>query len=214
MIQFFVVMNSAIGFTSALRSLPFGMASLLSFGALVGTLQPIAYASPAKAAASQGAHFDSLVGTVQVLNGVVGRRVRLQVSKNSKKQTFVLLGTAADELAHVHGMVVEIVGSMQKVQQDGRDFQVMRYRIIDIGTGARPLVGTLINVLGDFALRDGEGTPIPLSVSPRTARRLSRLVGAKVWIYGKRLLSGEIKVSRYGVLRRPPPQSSSSEKSE
>ncbi|MEM6733109.1 MAG: hypothetical protein AAF658_16245, partial [Myxococcota bacterium] len=56
---------------------------------------------------------------------------------------------------------------------------------------------------GRFALRDGDGDAIPLSLRSGSKRRLSRMNGAKVWVFGKQSVSGEYQVRRYGVLKEP-----------
>lgn len=145
-----------------------------------------------------------VVGKVRVVGSSVNRRVHLVVAGTAghPASTLVLLGTTVPEIRRLHGFVVEVIGVPgQQTGNSAPSFVVQRYRIIDIGNGSRPLVGTLVHLGGRFALRDGDRAPIPLSVSPRLVRRLNAAIGAKVWVYGKVLLSGEIKLARYGVLK-------------
>jgi hypothetical protein len=110
----------------------------------------------------------------------------------------LLQGDLAAELAHVASCKVEVVGVMSDAA-----FVVRDYRIIDVGDGARPLVGALLLTgSGRLALRDGEGGVISLSVPPQTQAKMHHDVGSKVWIYGNKLLSGELRVSRYGILHK------------
>ena len=122
------------------------------------------------------------------------------VSIAADSGTFELEGDLAAEIGRLQGARVEVVGTLDG---DGKRLRLDLYRILDVG-GARPLMGFLIEVADGLALKDGEGTPIPLSLQPRTLERLREVVGAKVWVAGKKLVSGELKVQRYGVLRDPP----------
>ncbi|MCK5687915.1 hypothetical protein KAI87_01535, partial [Myxococcota bacterium] len=71
--------------------------------------------------------------------------------------------------------------------------------------GRKPIVGWVVPA-GDsmLALRDGDGEPILLNLSPRAIRHLKSRLGAKIWVAGKSLVSGQYKVQRYGILRDPP----------
>jgi hypothetical protein len=111
-----------------------------------------------------------------------------------------LRGDLAAEVGRLQSAKVEVVGTLDV---EGKRLTVSLYRILDVG-GTRPLVGTLIEVADGLALKDGEGTPIPLSLQPRTLERLREAVGAKLWVAGKKLLSGQLQVQRYGILRDPP----------
>ncbi|MEL6544895.1 MAG: hypothetical protein AAFQ82_09725, partial [Myxococcota bacterium] len=110
-----------------------------------------------------------------------------------------LAGELTDEIKRLATFQVSVTG-----RSDGSVFQVLDYAIDDIGGGAKPVVGMLLKTTeGNFALRDGDGDAIALSLRPMSKRRLSRKNGAKVWVFGKQLVSGEYKVQRYGVLREP-----------
>ncbi len=53
-------------------------------------------------------------------------------------------------------------------------------------------------------LRDGDGDAIPLNLGPKTLQKLQAFTGGKVWVAGSKLISGELKVAKYGILRKPP----------
>ena len=162
---------------------------------------------------------DSLLGEVRVVGPSLGRSVMLHVSDanrvrdasrtgdanqvtdaNRRAADVVLLGDLVGEVAHLQSFQVEVLG---RAQSDG--FRVDAYRIIDIGHGARPLVGTVTEVAGALALTAiDDGTPIPLSAAASTKARLLSQVGAKVWVFGSKLLTGEMQVARYGILRAAP----------
>ena len=144
---------------------------------------------------------DSLVGKVRVAGSSRHRVVSVVVAG----EPVPLVGSAVEEIARLHSVQVEVLG-----ERAGKDFTVAEYRILDVGGGARPVVGTLVPAAGGLGLQTGDGAPIPLSIAPRTLRRLEPKTGAKVWIYGKSLVSGQLQVVRYGILREAatslPPQ--------
>lgn len=112
-----------------------------------------------------------------------------------------LVGELASELRRLQSATIEAVGDVR----EGGALEVKDYRIVDLGGGVRPLVGLLARgPSGSMQLVDGEGEPISLSVSAAMVARLADKVGAKVWVHGKTLVSGELQVQRYGILRDPP----------
>jgi hypothetical protein len=138
---------------------------------------------------------DTLIGNIRVVKGAP---THLDVLLINDAKSILLQGDLAAELAHVASCKVEVVGVMSDAA-----FVVRDYRIIDVGDGARPLVGALLLTgSGRLALRDGEGGVISLSVPPQTQAKMHHDVGSKVWIYGNKLLSGELRVSRYGILHK------------
>ena len=140
----------------------------------------------------------SLVGKVRVRGGGPRATAHL-VAKTTEVR---LQGSMLGELIRLQAAQVEVLGERQK-----QSFVVKAYRILDVGGGRKPLVGEVAETTQGLALRDGEGEAIPLSLPPRSKARLMAAVGAKIWIYGKRLVSGELKVLRYGVLKDAPPAS-------
>jgi hypothetical protein len=150
--------------------------------ALVGASEPEAYTGIVRVSAQAGAPAVSLVV--------------------DNTEVFALRGELADEVAKLQGARVEVIGT-----RDETRFVVRNYHIVDLGGGVRPtLVGSLVaNGDGDVALSDGPGTPIPLAASPKLKRRLLPLIGGKVWVIGEKLVSGELKVTRFGVLSEPKP---------
>ncbi len=139
-------------------------------------------------------------GDVESLSGkvrVTGTGHRPTVSLKGDTVETRLAGELTAELQRLATFRVTVTG-----RPDGSVFRVMEYAIDDIGGGAKPVVGTLVKAEeGNYALRDGDGDAIPLSLRPMSKRRLSRKAGAKVWVFGKQLVSGEYAVKRYGVLR-------------
>jgi hypothetical protein len=151
---------------------------------------------------------ESVVGTVRVHRGVSGPEVALM---GEDGKVLKLSGELAREVAELQSFKVEAIG----VRQDD-DLTLAGYVIIDVGGGQKPMVGTLVEIDdGRFALRDGTGDPIPLSISPKSKLRLAKKGGAKVWVVGEKLLSGELKVTRYGIVKEPvsaPPEPAPSSK--
>jgi hypothetical protein len=135
-------------------------------------------------------------GSIQVGRGVTEPVVWLIAKDNGN--SLRLSGDAIQELRNLQSAKVELLG----LTTDG-GFVVQSYRIIEVAGGARPLaVGTLVHTgEAGLALGTDEGAPIPLNASSRLRAALSTIIGAKLWIVGDRLLSGEMKVTRYGVLR-------------
>ena len=137
----------------------------------------------------------SMIGKVRVTTPAYHPRVFILAGN----QIVEILGELKGEIARLQSIEIEVIGDMQP----GKRMHVRTYRILDIGGGYAPIVGQLIRVGDGFALRDGDGAPIRLSVGVRTHRRLSDHLGSKLWVFGHTLLSGELKVVRYGVLREP-----------
>lgn len=139
---------------------------------------------------------DAFAGTVLVQ----GNALRPQVAVEHAEERVRCTGPMVPELQRLQSMRVEVVGH----RTDDR-FEVRHYRIIDIGGGRTPLVGYLQQSESRFVLVDGDQDAVPLSASSRMLARLGRYLGAKVWIHGRTLVSGELKIMRYGLLKRPPP---------
>ncbi len=153
-------------------------------------------AAPLALAALLAADPTTVAGEVR-LTKAVGAPL---VSVVSASGAVELKGELAAEIGRLQSAKVEVIGTLDA---DGKRLNVSLYRILEVG-GARPLVGFLVEIADGLALKDGEGTPIPLSLQPKTFERLREVVGAKVWVAGKKLVSGELQVQRYGVLRDPP----------
>ena len=118
---------------------------------------------------------------------------------NARNQRYGLSGPLLSELGRLNTFRVEVMGRHQDAS-----FLVMAYRIIDIGGGRRPWVGTLVQKEGQWALKDGEGSPIGLRVSSKTQGQLAKKRLSKLWVFGEKLLTGEIRVRAYGILREAP----------
>jgi hypothetical protein len=139
----------------------------------------------------------SVIGTVRVLGPAQSRTI--EVVTEDEKAT-VVVGDLTEELAQLQSLKVEVVGF---VKADQKALEVREYRIIDVGGGLKPMVGLLERTGERLALRDGDADAIPLSVGPKTLKKLMPMAGAKVWVAGTKLLSGELKVTKYGILRKP-----------
>lgn len=138
---------------------------------------------------------ESLVGNIRI-TGTSFKRV---VSVVVDDQPTALAGDLISELERLASIKVEVIGYSR-----GGKLVVATYRILDIGGGAMPVVGTLVQTDTGLALNDGDGKPIPLSMAARAKKRLQAQTGAKLWVHGESLVSGELKVQRYGVLRDAP----------
>jgi hypothetical protein len=150
-----------------------------------------------------GAHPGAAVGTVQVARGVTEPSVYL--IRQSDGESLRLVGEPTRELKNLQSATVEVLGN----ETAGRMF-VEGYRIIEVQGGGRPVaVGTVVlGADGGLGLGTDAGAPVPLSAGPKLRAALGALAGGKVWIIGEKLLSGEIKVVRYGILREPKPRPS------
>lgn len=150
---------------------------------------PIIFALGAQAAPQEVV---TIVGEVRLTKGSVAPITTVF----SDTESFRLTGDLADELAHLQATKLEIIGHLE-----AGILRVEAYRILDIGGGLKPLVGFLVETQTGLGLKDGEGQPIDLVFSAKTTPKLRQKIGAKIWVYGKKLISGELKVLRYGILR-------------
>jgi hypothetical protein len=157
-------------------------------------------------AAAPGTGMDSAIGVVQVARGATGPQPYLKRAPDGA--SLRLVGELTVELARLQSARVEVVGAA------GSDhFVVSGYRIVALQGGARPLaVGRIVPTggAGILGLDTDSGPPMTLSATSKLRIALSALLGAKVWVQGEHLLSGELRVDRYGVLRDPPPRESAS----
>lgn len=142
-----------------------------------------------------GAEPQAFTGTVRITGPALTRTVKLRTADRD----VLLKGELAEEVAQLQSMKVEVVGQLE----DGK-LVVKDYRIVDVGGGGKPLVGVLVMAGERLALRDGEADAIVLNINPRGLARLRDQIGAKVWVLGDKLVSGELKVARYGILRGAP----------
>ncbi len=139
---------------------------------------------------------DVVTGKVKTTRGAAGKTVRVAVVTGDGPVR--VSGDLSAELARLASARVEVRGV-----RDGDEIAVKSYTIVEVG-GVKPIVGTLVRTAGGFALKDGDADDIPLSLNPRSRERLHDLGGAKLWVHGKTLISGELKVLKYGILRAPP----------
>ncbi|MEZ4271067.1 MAG: hypothetical protein R3C68_06435 [Myxococcota bacterium] len=142
---------------------------------------------------------EEIVGKISVRGTRLAQSVTLSRQDGAPDITDVLelKGDMVVELAQLQSATVAVTGLAE-----GKTFVVKAYRIVDLGKGVVPWVGELTQqATGGLAIMDGQGEPIVLSLPPRSSRRLRQSVGAKLWVHGRKLLSGELKVLRYGILR-------------
>ncbi len=144
-----------------------------------------------------GAQTPAFVGEVRITKGALAPVVGLKTDT----EAFEVVGEFVGEIGKLQSAHLEVVGSLEN---DGKRIRVSHYRILEVNGAKQPVVGELIETGNGLALRDGQGSPIPLSLAPRTLQNLRYQVGAKLWAAGNVLISGELKVSRYGILRDPP----------
>lgn len=137
----------------------------------------------------------SVIGVVRLTKAVGAPQVSLKPQVGAET---VLKGDLLPEIRRLQSYTVEALGLVE-----GGQLLVHAYRIIDVGGGARPLVGLLVETASGLALMDGEGAPLPLNVSAKLKRKLLDQLGAKTWVVGEKLVSGELKVTRFGVLKEP-----------
>jgi hypothetical protein len=138
---------------------------------------------------------EAVTGKVRLTRAVGGPLVYVVAEGSSVR----VEGDLKGEVARLQSAKIEILG-----RREGDLMHVSAYRILDVGGGIKPIVGLLVETASGLGLRDGEGDAILLSLNPRGRRRLQGKAGAKLWVSGKMLPSGELKVLRYGILRDPP----------
>ena len=85
-------------------------------------------------------------------------------------------------------------------KQEGQKLLVGAYDVLSV-YGKTPIVGQITEISGKIAIVDGDGPAILLNLAPRSYKRFLEARGHRAWVTGKLLLSGEVKVSRYGILR-------------
>ena len=121
--------------------------------------------------------------------------VVLQQSAN--EPSVRLLGDETTDLRKLQSAKVRVRG-----KRDGQKLQVEAYDLLSV-YGKTPIVGQITEISGKIALVDGDGPAIFLNLAPRSYKRFLEGQGHRSWVTGKLLLSGEFKVSRYGILKNP-----------
>ena len=120
------------------------------------------------------------------------------VLKQSANEPSVrLLGDETTDLRKLQSAKVRVRG-----KRDGQKLQVEAYDLLSV-YGKTPIVGQITEISGKIALVDGDGPAILLNLAPRSYKRFLEAQGHRSWVTGKLLLSGEFKVSRYGILKSP-----------
>ena len=143
------------------------------------------------------ANLETHEGTLEVVRAAPRSQVRLKTSAGSH---LTVVGDFVGELKRIQSFRVKLQGTLT-----GQKLDVTDYTIMDIGGGRRPLTGLVVAHNGHLALQEDAGPALLLNLSPRGKRRLNNNIGAKIWVSGKLLVSGEYKVSRYGILRKAKP---------
>jgi hypothetical protein len=138
----------------------------------------------------------AVTGKVKITRAAIGKTALVSLVTNDGAVR--IEGELARELAKLASAKVEVRG-----MRDGDKIAIKDYTIVEV-SGVKPIVGYLVQTSVGFAIKDGAGTDIPLSLPPRSRQRLTDQAGAKLWVYGKPLVSGELKVLKYGILRSPP----------
>ena len=138
-----------------------------------------------------------VIGAVHVSGSSFQRQIRLEADG----KRLALAGDIVAELGRLHSFKVEVLGVVE-----GDKLTATGYRILDIGGGSKPVVGVLTQEGTSLTLVANleETGGIKLNLPPRSKRRLANKTGAKIWVFGKTLVSGEYKVLRYGILKEPP----------
>ena len=108
-----------------------------------------------------------------------------------------LVGDKTADLRKLQSAKVRVRG-----KQDGKNLLVEGYDLLSV-YGKTPIVGQITEISGKIALVDGDGPAILLNLAPRSYKRFLEAQGHRSWVTGKLLLSGEFKVSRYGILKSP-----------
>ncbi|MBN1961900.1 MAG: hypothetical protein JW841_13220 [Deltaproteobacteria bacterium] len=139
----------------------------------------------------------SVIGTIQVGRGLTKPSVRIKLTEDGT--SLRLSGEVVSELARLQSTKVELLG-----QREPKRFVVAGYRILSLPSGKRPLaVGVLVELkpVSLLGIQVDAGPPLPLNAHPKIRQQLVEMVGAKLWVLGSKLLSGEIQVTQFGVLR-------------
>ena len=138
---------------------------------------------------------DAWQGSIKVSRGMPAPVVSL---KQESGEEVRLVGELASELRAIASAHVEVVG--KKTTEDS--VNVDAYRILKILGIEKPTVGFLIAEGEELGVVQVQGdAPVMLNMGARTKQRLKEYQGAKVWLAGIMLPSGQLKVTRYGVLK-------------
>jgi len=139
---------------------------------------------------------DVVDGKVKITRAGIGKPALVSLMTDSG--AVVVEGDLTKEIAKLASAKVQARGT-----RDGDKIVVKSYTIVEV-SGVKPIVGYLVQTVSGFAIKDGDRKDIPLSLNPRSRKRLTDQAGAKLWVHGKTLVSGELKVLKYGILRLPP----------
>lgn len=124
-------------------------------------------------------------------------KVEVVLKVPESKVKWVMAGPVLEQLRKLQSATVRVRGL-----SDGKEIVVKTYDLLSV-YGKTPIVGQITEISGKIALIDGDGPPILLNLAPRSYRRFLEARGQRSWVTGKLLLSGELKVGRYGILANP-----------
>ena len=152
-------------------------------------------AQPAGSAMPAGEPQSAADTVAQGVVAVTGADPFTQVVASGAAGEVALTGALREELATLHGAEVRVRGRPMANHQPrpARAVEVTSYEIVAIG-GERPYVGELTLGEGGHWLAGMRLVGAP--------EELSRAVGGKVWVVGRRA-DGELQVLSYGIIRRP-----------
>lgn len=107
---------------------------------------------------------------------------------------YILGGAHLPALKQMQSATLRIRGHAEAMNITVDGFEIL------LVYGKQPIVGTIVHIAGKIALTDGDGSPILLNLAPRSYRRMLGAQGARAWVIGTLLLTGELKVERYAIL--------------
>lgn len=168
--------------------------------ALIGTLGLVGSAACSRQVRVESGPADSAQGdTVSGTVRQVGNSPFIRTVVQSDERSVQVVGPYEDEIAHLVGARVSVVGEMEEGSEGqamGPRLRASGYQVLSVD-GDRPQVGYLRQSDGgDFFLRTEDGDRVPLTTVSST---LAEKVGAKVWV----VTNDRGAVTRYGILREP-----------
>lgn len=140
-------------------------------------------------------------GVLELRRSPAGVEVLLRTGSADRPDDQILWnlkGSAMVDLRKLQSATIRVRGAV-----DGKKMKVESYDLLSV-YGRTPIVGQITEISGKIAIVDGAGPPILLNLAPRSYRRFLDAQGQRSWVTGELLLSGELKVGRYGIFEKPP----------
>lgn len=110
----------------------------------------------------------------------------------------------AEELRRLGGAVIRVQGVKSEASlPPGDQLLVRSYRIMDVGDGRIPEVGTVARMAGSDQLLFVQDSGLAHRLPDSWSRRMKKLVGAKLWLLGE-VTDDRMRPIRFQVLRSPP----------